>query len=196
MRILTITLLLLVAALPAAADHDARFVPGRSGRDLLVQARRLDDAASRLFRDVYALNGRSPLTRDSREVAEAAHEFRRQVERGAAWSRLGASYQRVGHRYHQLGRRLQSRHWREPERHYDRYDRHPRQHGHDLRRPIARALGDFERAYRAAGSSLERYAYAGRDRRWQDWPAYGPFGDRRHDDWRRDRYRRVPGRED
>lgn len=167
MKRLIITTMLLLASLPAAADHDSRFTAARGGGALVHQARRLDDASSALFRQVYARQGRSPLTREARRLADASREFRYQVRRGAPFPRLNESYRRVGERLHRLERRL------------DDSGRHRLLRRHRYGGPLIASLHDVDRAYQAAGSTLWRYAHARRDPRRADRREHGPFGDTR-----------------
>jgi hypothetical protein len=164
-----LAILLMLGALPALAAHAPVYAPARDSRGLAHEARHLDDAASAIFRDLYSRRGRSQLTHEARELAEATRGFRRQLERGAAHARLHESYRRVGHRYATLERRAANQHSRDWNRHG------PRIHG----------LQAFARQYRDVGESLHRLGRYERGRRHADRYAW----DRRDGDSRRDRHR-------
>lgn len=180
MRTLLVTLLMF-AAVPALAEHKPAYAPAWDSRGLAREARQLDDAASAVFRGLYSQRGRSQLTHQARELAEATRGFRRQVERGAPYGRLYDSYRRVGHRYAALERRLANRH---------SHDWNPRDPYFD-RRGGSRVYGlhAFEREYRQVGHALQRLARYDGERRRPDYYAWDRRGgDSRPDHHRRDRH--------
>jgi hypothetical protein len=177
--------LLMMAALPAFAGHEAAGRPGLANRELVVQARRLEDAARDIRHTLPSRPGRSPVARDARLLAEAAGRFRQRAERGAPLPRLADSYRRVGARHRQLERRLHdARRFPEGTPRTD-VRAHGRDRGH---RGVHR---EFDRAYARAGEALKRQAWRERanrsryasDERFPDGPG------RRHRD------RREPGRD-
>jgi len=151
--------LLMMAALPALAAHDGSGRPGFANRELVVQARRLEDAARDIRYTLPARAGRSPVVRDARLLAEAAGRFRQRAERGAPLPRLADSYRAVGERHRQLQRRLHDA------RHPAADIRHPdvRHHGRD--RGHRGLLREFDRAYARAGEALRRHAWRERTNR-------------------------------
>ena len=179
MRTLLVTLMML-ASLPAMAAHEPFYASARDSRGLAREAQQLDDVASAIFRDLYSRHGRSQVTHQARELAEATRGFRRQVARGAPYGRLYESYRRVGNRYAALERRLG---------HYRPYGWNPRDR-RDARGGLhVRGMRAFEREYHDVGASLQRLAWHGRERRHPDRHAW----ERRDDDHRRDRPRRFRG---
>ena len=140
-------------------------------RQLAGEARYLDDAATRLYREIYHRTGRSELASRARNLADATSELQRQAERGASWRQLHEAYQLAGYRYAYLERRFDNRN-----RHY-----------------AQASMNRVEQALRRVGGSLQRYAYDARDDRYRDryannprHPNPGRWDDRDDDDHDRD----------
>jgi len=155
----SILALLMIIAQPALADHDSLGRPGWADRELVVKARRLEDAAHDIRHSLPSRAGHSPIARDARLLAEAAGRFRRHAERGAPLPRLADSYRRVGARHRKLESRL----------HYARLGgrdhRHPEVHPQGRDRGPHGALRRFEHAYAHAGEALRRQAWRERTKR-------------------------------
>ena len=177
----SIVALLMMIALPALADHDAVGRPGWADRELVVKARRLEDAARDIRHSLPSRGGRSPIARDARLLAEAAERFRRHAERGAPLPRLADSYRRVGARHRQLEGRL---HYA---RHGGRDHRHPEVHDRGGDRGHHGVLRRFEYAYAHAGEALRRQAWRERTKRaWYTARERSPDGPGRHHHDRRE----------
>jgi hypothetical protein len=163
MRTLIAAMLILAAPLSLAAPSHAyqagwnpRTAPAAATRQLVGEARYLDQAANSLFDEISSRNGRSELTLRARGLAEAAADFRRKAERGASWSQLSDSLQRVSARQAYLERRLDSR------------ERKVR-----LRYAFA-GLQQVDLAVRRASGSLQRFARDNRGDRGPDRYAFNP----------------------
>jgi hypothetical protein len=161
MRTLIVALLLISA--PAAwagqvpihsSDTNRRPPAAWQQRGIEGPARQLDRAATDLYRDIRSRAGRSELSSRARNLAEAAHDFRRLAERDAPPVQLRAAYRQVSQHYALLEQR------------FDRNDRQWRY------RQAFSALLDVGRAVDQAGAALQRYARNDRDwrrdRRWHD----------------------------
>ena len=163
---------LIFASLPAMAAHPTVYAPAWGGRDVAVQARHLDDAAQRLYRDLRFNSHRSDLRSRARDLARATHDFRYLAERRAAYSKLAAAFRRVEQREDALARRLYD------SRGYDGYGRQPA------------GLRQLRHAMQGVDQALQRYAYDGRDHRYRGsfvyvpsytlWYGYGTRHDHRH----------------
>ncbi len=173
----SILALLTIVALPALADHDPVGRPGFANRELVVQTRRLEDAAQDIRHSIPSRAGRSPVVRDARLLAEAAGRLRRQAERGATLSTLADSYRRVGARHRQLEGRL---HYA---RHHATGSRHPDVHAHGRHRGHRGALREFERAYARTGEALRRQT-------WRERANHGRYASGERSRGQRGRHRR------
>jgi hypothetical protein len=160
MKIL-LALLLTLSALPVLADPSAHYGRGPA-RELLHASRQLDQAAHRLYDQVYHDRGRSGTTSRARDLAEATRDFERLVARNAPPRRLDEGFRRIEQRYDRLARHIATPH-------------------HLLRRsPLLVSLRDVDRAARHVERALERRYYAYRDDRGYD-PRQRP--DDRRDPW-------------
>lgn len=167
---------LIVASLPAMAAHPSAYAPDWGGRDVAVQARHLDDAATRLYQDLRFNSHRSDLRSRARDLARATHDFRYLAERRASYPKLASGFRRVEQREDALARRLYDG------RGYDRYG------------PAPASLRRLRHAIQRVDFALQRYAYGDRDHRhrgsfvyvpsYESWYGYGV----RHDDRRHDQY--------
>ena len=156
-----VALLLTLITLPALADPVAHYGRGPS-RELVHASRHLEDAAERLLREVRSDRGRSEATSRSRELAEAARDFRRLVARNAPPRKLHEAFHRVEHRKERVARQLLN-------------PRLFRRQG-----PIVASLREVGRASAHVEHALERQRYAWRDGRGHD--PRRSYGDR-HDAW-------------